>query len=267
MKDERIISPQNERLKSWVKLQKDGTARRERGELVLEGRRLVDTALGTGLVKTFIYSDKFAKGDPLVDRAHARGLECLMLSMVAFRKLAHVPSPQGVACVARLPTCDPASLFAGNAFLMVACGVQEPGNLGTMVRSAAAAGATGLVALAPSADLYHPRAVRGSAGAVLALGTARMTEDDFVSRLDEADLNLLCALARDGFDYRSADYARPLAIAVGSEAHGIPQSVLERGTNVTIPMPGGTESLNAATAAALLAFEALRSRGDGTPSG
>jgi TrmH family RNA methyltransferase len=257
-KDERIISPQNERLKSWVKLQKDGAARREQGEFVLEGRRLVETALDSGLVTTFLYSDKMAKGDPLIDRAHDMGLECLMLSLVAFRKLAQVPSPQGVACVARLPASDVSKLFSGDALLMIACGVQEPGNLGTMVRSSAAAGATGLVALSPSADLFHPRSVRGSAGAVLTLPTARMTDHEFMAYVEKTDLRILSAVPRDGVEYTSADYTRPLAIAVGSEAHGVPESVASNATGVTIPMPGGIESLNAATAAALLAFEAIR---------
>ena len=260
MKDDRIISPQNERLKSWVKLQKDGNERRERGEFVLEGRRLVQAALASGLVKTFLYADKLAPDDPLIADARARGIEVIMVSLVAFRKLADVPSPQGIACVARTPGIKTATLFANDALLVVACGVQEPGNLGTMVRSAAAAGATGLVALPPSADLFHPRAVRASAGAVLTQGTVRMGVDEFVAAAERAGLRILSAVPRGGVDYRAADYSRPVAIALGSEAHGIPESVASASSGTTIPMPGGTESLNAAAAAALLVFEAIRPR-------
>jgi TrmH family RNA methyltransferase len=258
MRGSRILSPQNDRLKSWIKLQKDGAERRERGEFVLEGRRLVASALDSGLLKTFLYADKLAKDDALIDEARSKDVEVLMLSLVAFRKLAAVPSPQGVACVARLPAHSPEDIFGEDALILVACGVQEPGNLGTMIRSAQAAGASGFVALPPSADLFHPRAVRGSAGAVLSLPAVRMKEQEFVARAAASGMRVLAAAPVGGADYRTADYSRPLAIAIGSEAHGVPGSVAGASTLVTIPMPGGGESLNAAAAAAILLFEAAR---------
>lgn len=275
MSRDRITSPQNPRLKSWGLLQRDGNARRERREFILEGRGLVETALELGCVKALLYSEKFiAKsgataggedpliGDALLRDARSRGIECVELSMAAFRKLADVPSPQGVAVLAELPRFSPGDVFKADALLLVAAGVQEPGNLGSMMRSCLAAGATGFVALAPSADIFHPRSVRGSAGAVLALPSLRMGEDEFLDSAGKVGLRLLAAVPRGGSDFRSGDWSRPCALVIGSEGGGVSETLASRSTAITIPMPGGTESLNAAAAAAVLLFEATRQRGD-----
>ncbi|MHC4200808.1 MAG: TrmH family RNA methyltransferase [Planctomycetota bacterium] len=259
-----ITSPQNERVKSWARLQRDGNFRRERGESVLEGRRLVASAFEAGRVKVLMHCPKFAGEsaavEALVDRARTSGIEVVELGHTAFRKLADVPSPQGVACIAEMPPPDPDAIFRPDALLLVACGVQEPGNLGSMMRSGAAAGATGFVAVGPSADIYHPRCVRGSAGAVLVLPTLRMPEDEFLAAAKRSGLRLLAASPRGGTDFRAADYSRPVAIVIGSEAHGVSDAVADVSETVTIAMPGAAESLNAAAAAAVIMFEAGRER-------
>lgn len=266
MTRDRIISPQNPRLKSWLLLQRDGNVRRERREFILEGRRLVEAALEFGRVKTLIYSEKFiarsdasAGGeDGIVADARSREIECVELSMAAFRRLADVPSPQGVAVVAELPSFSESDIFHADALVLVAAGVQEPGNLGSMIRSSLAAGATGLVALAPSADIFHPRSVRGSAGAVLALPLLRMTEDEFLEAARSSAMRLIAAVPREGGDFRSADWSRPCGLVIGSEGGGVSETLVSRSSGVTIPMRGGSESLNAAAAAAVLLFEATR---------
>jgi TrmH family RNA methyltransferase len=260
MARERITSPQNPSVKRWVQLQKDGKLRRERGEFVVEGKRLVSAALELGRVRTFLFSEKYAGGDPLIEKARAAGVEAVELSMAAFRKVADVQSPQGVAAVVGTKEFPAADFFCPGAFLLVACGVQDPGNLGSMMRSAHAAGATGFVALPPSTDLHHPRAVRGSAGAVMSLPAARMKAEDFLARAGESGLTVLAAAPRGGVDFREADYSRPVAIAVGSEAHGVPEDIASHGEAVTIPTTGAVESLNAAAAAAVILFEAARRR-------
>ena len=262
MARDRITSPQNPRVKHWVALQRDGKLRRDRGEFVIEGKRLVRTALGLGRARTFLFSAKYAGDDPLIAEARDAGVEVVELSMAAFRKVADVPGPQGLAAVVEMKESRPEDIFRPDAFLLVACGIQEPGNLGSMMRSGLAAGGTGFVALPPSADLHHPRAVRGSAGAVMSLPGVRMKEDEFLARAAESALRILAAVPRGGADFREADYSPPLAIAVGSEAHGVPEGVAERAAPITIPMADGAArqigSLNAAAAAAVILFEARR---------
>lgn len=259
---ERIASPQNERLRGWIRLQKDGRARREAGSFVLEGRRLVETALGLGKAKTLLYCRHFA-GDwleSLVDEAERQGLEIIELTSAAFRKLADVPSPQGAAALADVPHSEPADVFRDGALVLAACGVQEPGNLGAMVRSACAAGATGFAAVRPSADITHPRAVRASAGAVLALAALRLAEEEFLDHVRGAGFTVYGAVPPQvesgGEPFRKTRFDRPCVIAVGSEARGLPERIASVSRPVTIPMRGGIESLNAAAAAALLIFEA-----------
>jgi len=253
-----ITSPQNERVKSWVRLQRDGEARREAGQFLLEGKRLVSAALAAGRVRTLLYSSRLAGEDSLVAEAAARGAEVVELSAAVFRKVADCPSPQGIAAVAELPRWEESALFGRDSLLLVACGLQDPGNLGSMMRSALAAGASGFVALRPSADIFHPRAVRGSAGAVCLLPSARMTTEEFLARARSAGIRLVAAAPRGGNDFRSFDYSRPVAIIVGSEAHGVSEEIAREASAVTIPMAGPVESLNAAAAAALLLFEAAR---------
>jgi TrmH family RNA methyltransferase len=266
--DQRITSPRNARLKSWIELQRHGAARREQGRFIVEGRRLVATALAAGAVETLIRSDKLAPDDPLVAMAREAGAEVVDISAAAFGKLADVPSPQGIAAVARVAPPEPAELFTGRAFLLVACGIQEPGNLGAMMRSAHAAGATGLVALPPSADLRHPRAVRGSAGAILLLPAARMEEAEFIERASRVPgMRLLAAEPSGGVSHREADYSRPLAVVIGGEGGGVPETLASRAEAVTIPMREGAESLNAAAAAAVILFEAAGRVRPATPPG
>lgn len=258
MRHERITSPQNERVKTWVRLQRDGIERQQRGEFLVEGRKLVKTALESGKVRTFLYSSAIPRDDELVRLAESHGTELVELSAAVFRKVADVKTPQGVAAVVELPQWDESRIFGRDAFILVACGIQEPGNLGSMMRSACAAGATGFVSLRPSADIFHPRSVRGSAGAVMLLPSIRMEAEEFLERSQEAGLRLLAAFPRGGVDFRACDYSRPVGIVVGSEAHGVDEAIARAASAVTIPMVEKIESLNAAAAAALLLFEAAR---------
>lgn len=146
---------------------------------------------------------------------------------------------------------------------VVACGVQDPGNLGALVRTAAAAGACALLACAPSADPYHPRAVRASAGAVFALppidaGPAAET----LERLRRLGFVLVGTTATGAVPYDRFDWTRPIAVALGSEGGGLPDEVVARlDATVAIPMARGIESLSVGAAAAVVLFEAARRRG------
>ena len=255
---ERIDSTQNQRLKGWIRLLRSAAARRESGEMVLEGPRIVAEALGAGQATVLLLQADRDDSFPLAREAERLGVEVVALGGAVFRKLSGVPSPQGVACVARMTSVSEGELFLPRSLLLVACGVQDPGNLGTMMRSAAATGCAGLVALPPSADISHPRTARASAGAVLRLPALSMSEEALLAAVRRTGMRLLAALPQGGSDYRTVSYGRPVAVVVGSEAHGIPAAIADRAEPVTIPMAAGTESLNAAVAASLLLFEAAR---------
>ncbi len=255
-----ITSPQNERVKHLARLSRDGRLRREHGHFLVEGPRFVETALAGGArVEQVIYSPNIAgKEHPLVARAEALGTAVLPVSKDCYRKIADVKSPQGLAALVSLPEYEPAEVLSRpDGLYLAACGVRDPGNLGTMIRSADAAGAAGVLVIKPAADIYNGKVVRSTAGSLLNLPVVSLGEAEALDALSAAGVRLVLAEAGDGEDVRSADWSRPLALAVGSEADGFSPAVREAaGSSVRVPMWGAAESLNAAAAAAVCLYAA-----------
>jgi TrmH family RNA methyltransferase len=255
-----ITSPQNERVKHLARLKRDGRLRREHGHFVVEGPRFVETALGSGArVEEVIYSPNVAGRDhPLVARAEALGIAILPVSKDCYRKIADVRSPQGLAALVSFPEHDPREVLSRPGGLcLVACGVRDPGNLGTMIRSADAAGAASVLVIRPAVDIYNGKVVRATAGSLLNLPVISLEESEALRALSAASLRLVLAEAGGRDDVREADWSRPLALAVGSEADGFSTALREAaGASVRVPMWGGAESLNAAAAAAVCLYAA-----------
>lgn len=257
-----LSSPQNQRVKDYVALRKDGNVRRERQRFLLEGRRAVAAALNLPHVRVHevIFSDHLLGADlGLVEQARAGGLPLTRVSKDVFKKVADVMTPQGIAAVVQIPQWTADEVFGRPAALLaVACGIQDPGNLGTLIRSCEAAGAAGLVTLEGTADPFNAKVVRSTAAALLALPILRLKTDEFLALAAQRQARLVASVARGGTHYKQADWrARPLVLCIGSEGEGLPEDIeaacRER---VSIPMKGQAESLNAAVAASILLFEA-----------
>ena len=141
---------------------------------------------------------------------------------------------------------------------MAACGIQDAGNLGTLIRSAHAAGAAGVLALEGTADPFNAKVVRSTAASLLALPVVRITSQAFLETSRSKKLRLVAAAAQAGVSYREFNWKkRPLILCIGSEGQGLPEQVQAAcRETVTIPMRGATESLNAAVAASILLFQA-----------
>ncbi len=220
--------------------------RREPGEVLLEGPRVVHEAVACGVRLEVLALGEGVRFDAPADRV-------VTLGERAFASLSQTVAPQGVLAIAH---CDdaplPAALAAARTArwpLLVLDRVQDPGNVGTVCRTAAAAGAPAVAVLDGCADPFGPKAVRASAGSVLRLSVARATWPEL------AGLGGWGAAAAGGERYDRADLAGAALLALGSEAHGLRRNDLEL---VTIPMAPGVESLNVAAAAAILLFEIRR---------
>lgn len=179
----------------------------------------------------------------------------------ALERIATTRTPQPVVAVAPIGERAVADL-APEGHVIVVVDVADPGNAGAVLRSAEASGAAGIVLSGESVDAYNPKVVRASAGAIF--GVPVVEEDDPVSVLDQlaaTGRRGLGAVPTGGVPYDKASLGEPVAIVLGGEARGLPPEVVARldGT-VSIPMAGGTESLNVAMAATVLAFEARRQR-------
>jgi TrmH family RNA methyltransferase len=260
--EQHITSPQNARVKELVALRKDGVLRRELKRFLLEGRRGVAAALDAPhvTVHEVIYCEHLLGPEKsLPDKARDKGVPLVRVSKDVFKKIADVMTPQGIAAVVAIPEWDlDRMLAARDALLVAACGIQDPGNLGTLIRSCEAAGAAGLVMLEGTAEPFNPKVVRSTAAGLLNLPMVRLTGAAFLDEAHRRGLRLVATAARGGRPYLGFDWrTRPLALCIGSEAQGLPADVEAAcKEKVTIPMRGAAESLNAAVAASILLFAA-----------
>lgn len=240
-----ITSVDNPRVKEVLRLRKARERRRD-GLFVAEGPREVERARAAGLrlVATYFAPDLIAwphEGEEVSERV--------------LRRMAYRADPEGVLAVVEAPRHELPS--AGTLYL-VAVGVEKPGNLGAMARSADAAGADALVVAEGSADPWNPNAIRASTGAVFTLPVVEATLED----VRGLDAFLVAAVVGARTSYTDADLARPVAIAVGAEDAGLDDRWIAAADDaVSIPVAGAADSLNASAAAAVLLFEAVRQRG------
>jgi len=254
-----ITSPDNEKIRYLRSLHEHGARQRARRFLV-EGVRLVEDALASGATPDLVLVDeealaRTARGRALLGRL--RGVGYLPAAPRALKAAAETVTPQGVVAAVPLPAPPPPG-DAGPAVLVVD-GVQDPGNLGTILRTAEAAGATPVLLAPGSADPFAPKVVRAAMGAHFRLPLVVGDWDTIATYL--VDREVWLAQAHGGVAYYEVDWKRPSALVVGSEAHGVsPEGERVATGRLTIPMVGRTESLNAAIATAVILFEALRQR-------
>lgn len=259
-----ITSVQNPRIQ-WVrKLQAQSKARRQEQVFVVEGVRLVEEALQAGwVVRQVLYvPDVGERGLALVERFQQFGVPVEQVSTGVMEAASDTQTPQGVLAVIELRTLP---LPLGVDFLLVADGLRDPGNLGTLLRTAAAAGVQGVLLPPGAMDPFSPKVLRSAMGAhfrlpVLNLEWERIQEILQPSE-EEQRFQVFLADSAGGIAYTQADFTRPTALIVGGEAEGAGAQADEiADAHLHIPMPGKMESLNAAVATAVLLFEVVRQR-------
>ncbi|MGH9120769.1 MAG: TrmH family RNA methyltransferase [Acidimicrobiales bacterium] len=242
------------------------SARSEEACFVAEGAKVIGEALRAGAPIDSVYFDASSAGPEelaLLSGCEAAGCQTFELAPGVLARFASTVTPQPVvALVGKVDVSLPTLLAKRPALVVVCAEVRDPGNAGTVMRSAAAAGAEGVVFCSESVDPFNPKTVRASAGALFQIAVVAGGEPGWVlHELAEGGLTRWGAVARGGEDYTDVDLGPPFALVVGNEAHGLPDG-LEAGLDglVSIPMPGGAESLNVGTATAVILFEAARQR-------
>jgi TrmH family RNA methyltransferase len=244
------------------RLSRRRSARTADGAFVIDGPTLVAEALDAGVAVVEVVAEPGCP-DELLDRARAAGAVVHRAATGTLARVVDTVTPQPVAAVAGLPPATPADAVARMGPLaLVLVGVADPGNAGTLLRSAEAAGAGAVVFCDDAVDPYGPKCVRSSAGSVFRLAVVREADGGAVLRaLAAAGVPTVATLARGAPAYDEADLAGPVALVLGNEAHGLPPAAAAAvDAAVTIPMEGRTESLNVGMAGTVLCFEALRQR-------
>jgi TrmH family RNA methyltransferase len=204
--------------------------------------------------------------DPaLLDDAARAGARVHLVAPDVLARASDTVTPQGVAAIARsfeVPLDEAITAASVGPLALVLVDVNDPGNAGTLVRTAEAAGAAAVLFCGSSVDPSNPKCVRASAGAVFHVPVASGGEAvPVLERLGRAGITSAATVVRDGTPYDDADLGGPLALVLGSEAHGLADPVVDAvDLRLTIPMAGRSESLNVAMAGAVVAFEALRQR-------
>ena len=265
-----LTSLANPRVKAAARL-RSRRQRRRQGRFLVEGRREIAAALDAGwpLETVFYCADLFAERsaeknkDAVLKACAAQGVACTATGLAAFRKMAYRENPDGLLAVAAVPTTTLAGLpppGATPALYLVAAGVEKPGNLGAMLRSAAAAGAAGAIVADSVVDVFNPNVVRASLGALFRVPVAVASGKAARAWLAAGDVRLVAASPGAAARYDRANWRGNVAIAVGSETAGLGADWLASAQQAAIPMAAGVDSLNAATAAAVLLFEARRQR-------
>jgi RNA methyltransferase, TrmH family len=234
--------------------------------LLLEGDHLVAEALAAGLRLTHLLADETRLDEArstLIGRAEAAGADVALGPPAVLEAASPVRSPSGLVALAEAPaSARRALLRPPPALLLVCVDVQDPGNLGAAIRSAAAAGATGVVAAGASADPFGWKSLRGSMGSAFRVPLVRESDPrETIAWLHEEGVTTIAAAPRGARALWDVDLRRPVALLLGSEGQGLPPELSGAAREaIAIPMAAGVESLNVAAAAALIAYEARRQR-------
>lgn len=198
--------------------------------------------------------------------ARRAGAEIVWLVPDVFASAVETRSPQGIAALVEPPTFELADIFERQQvpLVIVAAGLQDPGNLGTIVRSAEAFGATGVITTPSTVSVWNPKTVRASVGSVFRMPVVEAAKEELAKLEDVHGLRVFAAVGTAEGDVRNAhevDLSQPSAFLIGHEGAGLAEEWMELAQErITIPCPGPVESLNAAVAASLLLYEASRQR-------
>lgn len=251
--------------KDIIKLQSKAAFRRETGRFVVEGIRMV-REIPKSRISTLIFSEGFRTAHAEEALQLSDGLPASVVKTVPdrdFDKLSDTKTPQGVLAVVSMTEYPAAKVISDpDGFYIFLEDLQDPGNLGTILRSAEAAGASAVIMNETTVDIYNPKVIRATMGAMLRLPFAVVNDlSDFICRFKAGGGRVFAAHLKGASDYACCDYRKKSAFLIGNEGNGLSDAVTALSDErIIIPMAGEVESLNAAMAATILLFEAARQR-------
>lgn len=257
-----LASRQNARVKQ-LRRSFHEAAPNQQGEVAIEGMHLVEEAIRSGLRLSAVFFSESARerGHKLLPQLSAQ-TETFLLPDDVFASVVPSESPQGVAAMVRTNAFSLEQAVASQpALLLIVAGLQDPGNLGTIARSAEAFGASGLLLGEGTVSAWNWKAVRASAGSLFRLPVVKVQLAQALKEIKSRGLRVLATSSHKGTAVWDADLRRPLALVIGGEGAGVPRNILAQVDEVVaIPQSATVESLNAGIAAAVVLYEAARQR-------
>lgn len=247
-----ITSTQNQQVKSILKLKKSAKERRKAGQFVVEGMRFVDEIPDAAFVKAYATEQYLAQ--------HAFSREVEEVSESVMGQISDTKTPQGIVAIARMPQYSLEQMIGHTSrSLLLLENVQDPGNLGTMVRTAEGAGMAGIIMSRDTVDLFSPKVARATMGAIFRVPFVYVDKlEQVLPTLKEHGYTSFAAHLK-GRDMYEESFKGKCAFFIGNEGNGLTDELTQLADKkIKIPMEGKVESLNAAIAAALLMYEAKR---------
>jgi RNA methyltransferase, TrmH family len=262
--DLEITSPANPRIKQLAALRRR-RSREQSGVTLVDGLAEIELALAAGVRPQALYYCRHlatAESLPLASRAAALGTEVIHLSRPVFEKVSYREGPDGWLAVVPAVETELASLqLPPRPLVLIGAGLEKPGNLGAILRTADAAGVAAVIAADPVTDWGNPNVVRASKGTVFSVPVASATTAEVLDWTSEHGLQIVAATPDATTLVTETDLTGPTAIAVGAEQAGLPPEWLDSAAvRVRIPMFGKADSLNVSTSAAIITYEAVRQR-------
>jgi len=253
-----ITSYDNKRIKNVVSLSEKAKIRKEQDAFVIEGIKLFEEAPDESILEVYI-SESFAYKSEKLDRMPVE-----VVKDDVFKKMTDTLTPQGILCVVRKSSYRLKDMIKSkeSPLFVVLEKLQDPGNLGTIMRTAEGAGATGVIMSNDTVDIYNPKTVRSTMGSIFRVPFV-YTDDlkEAIKTLKDSGVTCYAAHLKGVKDCYSYDYKKPTAFFIGNEGNGLSDEISSLAdTYIKIPMGGKLESLNAAVSAAVLMYEAGRQR-------
>ncbi len=241
-------------------------SRRAPDDIVLaEGTRvLLEATLSRHSIEAVVFSEKFgsdSREQTLLQYWHSRKIQLYQVKEELFTSLSRLRTPQGAIALVKVPRLSLPPRPDSGGFVLYACGIQDPGNMGTLIRTAAAAGATLFCTSKGTVSARNPKSIRSSAGAFFRLSPVEQVDfKDFRAYCLNHSIRLYRTDTRDGVPYTEADLKTSCAVLLGNEGSGTSEEDYPGIPAIRIPMAMGIESLNVAMAGAIILFEASRQR-------
>lgn len=255
-----ITSTANQQVKQLIQLNKKRKLRDERGVFVAEGLKMFREAPRDRIEKVYV-SESFLKAHR--QELDLEGLAFEVMQDSVFKAVSDTQTPQGVLCIVRRQSCDLESLLKEERpLLLLLENLQDPGNLGTILRTAEGAGVAGVILSKGCVDLYNPKTIRSTMGSIYRVPTLYVEElGEVMERLHQRGVRTFAAHLDGKHFYDQEDYTGGTAFLIGNEGAGLSEEITSQAdTLIRIPMEGKVESLNAGVAAALLMYEGYRQR-------
>ena len=275
-----ITSAQNPRIKHLLLLQQKSQQRRREGLFVVEGVRELQHCIEGGFEIESLFvneeirmkNEEFAAAVPSGEDIAIANSSFFTLPASLYEKVAYRGSTEGVIAIVKERTTTLSNLKSQisnlkSPLIMVLEGVEKPGNLGAVLRSADAAKADAVIVCDPLTDLYNPNLIRASIGAIFTVPTVVCSSEECIAFLKENGIRILTAQLQDSHLYYDTDMRQPTALVMGTESTGLTQQWRDAAdAHIRIPMLGRLDSLNVSVSAAILLFEAVRQRGSLSPA-